>query len=58
MEGEEVRRSKAWAGVAGTKQIGSLCHPVSPDFAQLQLRNCAKSGDLSKPKFFARTVNT
>jgi len=30
----------------GTKQVGVLYHPSSPDFAPLQLRNGAKSGDL------------
>jgi hypothetical protein len=29
------------------KQLDSVCHRISPGFAQLQLRNCA--GDVSKP---------
>jgi len=45
------------AGASGTKELAVICRPKSPDFAQLQLRNCAKSGDLSKPKFDALAVN-
>jgi len=36
-----------------TKQVALLCHPNSPDLAQLQLRNCAKSGDLNEPGILA-----
>jgi len=44
--------------MAGIKQIAVNYHPKSPDFAQLQLRNCAKSGDLNKPKIYVDSVNT
>jgi len=43
--------------MAGTRQVAVISHPKSPDFAQLQLRNCAKSGDLWKPKIFANSVD-
>ena len=35
--------------MADIKRVGLHCHRFSPDFAQLQLRNCTKSGDLNKP---------
>jgi len=43
--------------MVGIKQLAAICHPKSFDFAQLQLRNRAKSGDLCKPKILADSVN-
>jgi hypothetical protein len=44
--------------MVGIKQGGLFGHRSSPDLAQLQQRNCAKSGDLGKPGSFARFVDT